>query len=194
LSLFIFLWSFSPFLGTAQFYYQSEVLRLGPVFIGALSTLAGFAGLLGAAFYGRTIGRIWGTQAMVRAAVLIGCPLSLLYLFYLGPVSVVLITAVLAFTGVAFRLAIMDLAAQSSPAYAEATAFAAYMSVFNIAAWASNTVGGRLYDLLRTQLAGGSHPAYLAMAVLTLIGSLCTLSCWWILPRLKPEAQENLRA
>ena len=25
----IFLWSFSPFLGTAQFYYGSETLRLG---------------------------------------------------------------------------------------------------------------------------------------------------------------------
>lgn len=189
LSLFIFLWSFYPFLGTAQFYYQSEVLKLSPVFIGSLSTLAGIAGVLGAAFYARLIGKVFQTPQMVRAAVILGFPLSLLYLFYLGPMSVVLVTVLTGFGGVAFRLALMDLAAQSCPGWAEATAFAVYMSVFNLAAWASNTAGGRLYDFLQARFAGQPTPAYLALAVLTLIGSLCTLSCWWLVPHVAANGE-----
>lgn len=179
---FIFLWSFAPFLGTAQFYYQSGSLGLSPVFIGFLGTLGGAAGVLGAAFYGRVIGKVWDTDAMLEGAVLVGGPLSLLYVFYLGPVSAAVLTFVLGFAGVAFRLALMDMAAQSCPAHAEATAFAAYMAVFNLAASASNTAGGKLYDLLRPRLAFFADPAYGAVVVLTLIGSLCTLSCWWLLP------------
>ena len=177
LSLVIFLWSFSPFLGTAQFYYQSESLKLSPVFIGLLATLSGIAGVLGAAFYGRVVVRRWSTGQLVYAAVVVGGPLSLLYLLYLGPLSAALVTAVLGFAGVAFRLALMDLAAQSCPPYAEATAFAAYMAVFNLAASASNTVGGKLYDLLR-----GVLGAYPALVLLSLLGSLCTMSCWFFLP------------
>lgn len=178
ISALIFLWSFSPFLGTAQFYYQSEALKLSPVFIGFLSTLAGIAGLLGAAFYGRAIERYWNTDTLVKAAVIIGVPLSLLYVFYLGPLSTALLTVLLGFGGVVLRLALMDLAAQACPVHVEATAFAMYMAVFNLAAWASNTVGGQLYGHL---LRGFS--AYGSLLALTLIGTLATLSCWWLLPR-----------
>jgi predicted MFS family arabinose efflux permease len=182
LSGFIFLWSFAPFLGTVQFYYQSEILKLGPVFIGFLSTLGGLAGVLGAIFYGRVIGGIWSAAALVRGAVFIGFPLSLLYVLYTGPVSALIVTFLLGFSGVAFRLALMDLAAQSCPSGAEATTFAVYMSVFNLAAWASNTVGGKLYDFLRLRLSALPDPSYAAVVVLILVGSLCTLACWPLLP------------
>ena len=56
---------------------------------------------------------------------------------------------------------------------AEATVFAAYMAVFNIAASASNTLGGALYETL-----AASHGAYAAMALLSLIGTAGTLAAW----------------
>lgn len=183
----IFLWSFYPFLGTAQFYYQSGRLGLDPVFIGFLSTLSGAAGVLGAAFYGRVIGRRWSTAAMVRGAVLVGAPLSLIYLFYTGRTSVAVITFVWGAAGVALRLALMDLAAQASPAGAEATAFAVYMSVFNLAASASNTVGGNLYDVMLRKLSFMADPAYGAMAALSLVGTACTLACWPLLKYAIPD-------
>ena len=167
----IFLWSFCPFLGTAQFYYQSEALGLSPIFIGGLSTAGGLAGMAGAALFGRLTAQ--GTEKVARASVWLGAPLSLLVLFYRGPLSIVILTLLFSLTGVVFRLAWMDLAAKSCPEGAEATVFAAYMAVFNIAASASNTLGGSLYERL-----AASHGAYAAMALLSLVGTAGTLAAW----------------
>ncbi|MDE1976982.1 MAG: MFS transporter, partial [Elusimicrobia bacterium] len=188
LGLVVFLWSFYPFLGTAQFYYQSDVLKFGPVFIGFLTTLSGILGVLAAAFYARGVGRFWSTRSLVRGAVLFGCPLSLLFAFYLGPVSAIAVTVVWGLVGVFFRLSLMDLAAQLCPPYAEATAFAVYMAAFDLAEAGSNAVGGRLYDGLRAEFSWCPHPAYAAVLGLCAIGACCTLSCWWLLPYLDSGA------
>jgi len=103
----------------------------------------------------------------------LGAPLSLLYLFYRRPLSIVILTLLFSLTGVVFRLAWMDLAAKSCPEGAEATVFAAYMAVFNIAASASNTLGGRLYESL-----SAAHGAYAAMVILSLVGTAGTLAAW----------------
>ncbi|MEQ1919462.1 MAG: hypothetical protein ABL955_09695, partial [Elusimicrobiota bacterium] len=95
------------------------------------------------------------------------------YLFYRGPLSIVILTVLFSLTGVVFRLAWMDLAAKSCPDGAEATVFAAYMAVFNIAASASNTLGGALYEKL-----AASHGAYSAMVLLSLVGTAGTLAAW----------------
>lgn len=167
----IFLWSFCPFLGTAQFYYQSEALKLSPVFIGGLSTAGGFAGLAGAALFGKLTKD--GTEKIVRASIWLGAPLSLLYLLYAGPASVAALNVLFSLTGVVFRLAWMDLAAKSCPEGAEATSFAAYMAVFNIAASASNTAGGHWYEAL-----SAARGPYQAMALLSLVGTAGTLLAW----------------
>ena len=167
----IFLWSFCPFLGTAQFYYQSEALKLSPLFIGGLSTVGGLAGMAGAAVFARLTGG--GTDKVARASIWLGAPLSLLYLVYRGPWSIAILTMLFSLTGVVFRLAWMDLAAKSCPEGAEATVFAAYMAVFNIAASASNTMGGALYERLAL-----SRGPYAAMALLSLVGTAGTLAAW----------------
>lgn len=188
----IFLFNFSPFLGTAQFYFQSVALKLSPLFIGALTTLGGFAGLAGAAFFGKVVGRRWSTAQLVRAAVWLGAPLSLLYLGCIGPVSAALLSVLFGFFGVVFRLALMDLAAQACPRHAEATAFAVFMSVFNLAAWASNTVGGMLYDRMTAAFSGQTWPAYMSAGTLILIGSACILACWPLVPQaLAHDAKER---
>ncbi len=180
----IFLWSFNPFLGTAQFFYQSVTLGLDPVFIGFLSTLGGVAGVMGAAAYGRWSAAGGRVESAVRGAVWTGIPLGLLYLVYRGPASVAVITAVTGFAGVFFRLSLMDLAARSCPDYAEATAFAAFISVFNMSAYASNTLGGMLYEGL-----GGGHPA---AGVLAGIGAAATAAGALLLPALSGNAASGV--
>lgn len=166
--LVIFLWNFTPLLGTAQFYFQSEHLRFDPVFIGFLSTLGGAAGVLGAAAAGRGASRGFALEKLLYAGVWLGGPLHLLYLFYGGLWSAVLITALSAFAGVVFRLVLMDLAARSCPPGGEATAFAVYMSVFNLAAWASNTAGGKLYGMASSPPAAAAGLCALAAAAVFL--------------------------
>lgn len=167
----IFLWSFCPFLGTAQFFYQSEAMKLSPLFIGGLSTAGGFAGLAGAALFGRLSKD--GSDRLVTASVTVGAPLSLLYLAYVGAWPIAVLNVLFSLTGVVFRLAWMDLAARACAEGAEATTFAAYMAVFNIAASASNAVGGAYYERL-----AASHGPYAAMAVLSLVGTACTVAAW----------------
>lgn len=190
LSAFIFLWSFTPFLGTAQFYYQSEALGFSPMRIGGLSGLEGVCGSVGALFYAGMIGRDWKADQIAKACVFAGVPLTLLYIFYVGPVSSVVVTAVTAFGGVALRLSLMDLAAQHSPEYGEATGFAIYMAVFDLAASASNAVGGHLYGWLTRGLGGlpGPLPPYGAVCVLAGLGVVTTLCCW---PLLRWVAREK---
>ncbi|MEK7389199.1 MAG: MFS transporter [Elusimicrobiota bacterium] len=170
----IFLWSFCPFLGTAQFYYQSEALGLTPLFIGGLATAGGLAGMMGAAVFSKI--SPLKTRPLARASIWIGAPLSLLYAFYTDPWSIVALTVLFSATGVIFRLAWMDLAANLCPRGAEATTFAAYMAMFNIAASASNALGGALYE--RVSAARGP---YAAMLVLSLMGTLATLGAWPLL-------------
>ncbi len=181
----IFLWDFCPFLGTAQFYYQSVALKLSPEYIGLTTTAGGFAGVAGAALFGRWSGKAGGTERIARMSVWLGGLLGLLYVFYRGPWSIMILTVLYGLTGVVFRLSWMDLAARACPEGAEATAFAAFMAVFNIAAAASNWAGGALYERL-----AGSHTPYFAMVALSGAGTLCTFACWpllrWALPR--PDA------
>lgn len=176
----IFLWSFSPSLGTAQFYFQAEVLRLDPVTIGALGTLGGGAGLLGAGLFGRAT--LKGPFPL-RTAVGAWGLLSLASVLHSGPASAAILTVVLGCAGTFFRLALMDAAARSSPLSGEATSFAALMSVFNVSAWASNTAGGWAFERLRSSVSGRT-----AWLVLVAAGAACTLAAWAPLRGLRDDA------
>ncbi len=153
----ILLVNFTPFQGTAFFYFQNEHLRFSKVMIGALSSLDGVSGLLGAALFWRLYNRTasWrGARLRLDAARLArlstwaSVPLTLLYLGYRGQASALLLTALLGAVGVAARLSLMDLAARAAPAHGEAAGFALFMSVFNLAAWGSNAAGAAVYGAL----------------------------------------------
>lgn len=173
----ILLVNFTPFQGTAFFYYQTDALGFSKVLIGTLASLDGFAGLAGAALFWRLYNRevAVGSRTfkldpgqLARLAAACTVPLTLLYLFYRGPFTAGLLTMVLGAAGVAARLSLMDLAARTVPPGAEAAGFALFMSVFNLAAWASNTAGAKLYGAMAPS---GPH---LAMASLILAAAATT--------------------
>ncbi|PCI36713.1 MAG: hypothetical protein COB53_08590 [Elusimicrobia bacterium] len=184
-SAIILLFSFKPYQGTARFFYQSETLGFQKVLIGGLYSIDGISGVAGAGLYWWLLGKKipWGsrtitltTATLVRATVFLGAPLSLLWIGYRSPLTAGIITALFGFVGVAMRLSLMDLVAQACPKHGEATAFAIFMSVFNLAAWSSNTTGAVLYGSLGKTL--GPHGA---MSALIVLGACCTLLCWPIL-------------
>ncbi|MFC1679862.1 MFS transporter [Elusimicrobiota bacterium] len=191
----ILLFNFNPFQGTAFFYYQTDALGFPKLLVGSLTSIEGVAGVAGAAlfwrFYNRSVtiaGRAvrLDTGTLIRYSVLTGAPLTLLYLGYRTPATAVALTAFLGVVNVAMRLSLMDLVAKACPEHGEATAFAVFMGVFNLAAWSSNMSGGRLYDTLTVSRLGPHG----AMAVLIAISAACTLACWPVLRWLEsPQPQ-----
>jgi len=189
--LIILLFNFNPFQGTAFFYYQADTLGFPKLLVGSLTSVEGIAGVIGAGlfwkFYNRDVtmgpGRTrLDTRTLMRWSVLAGAPLTLLYLLYRGPAAAVIITAFFGAVNVCMRLSLMDLVAKACPEHGEATTFAIFMSVFNLAAWSSNLSGGRLYDAL----AAGDLGGHGTMAVLIVISAACTLACWPLLRRVTP--------
>lgn len=189
----IFLVNFVPFQGTAFFFYQTDALGFSKVLIGVLSSLDGFAGLAGAALFWRFYNRdvtVGGERlrltpgVLARVSAIATIPVTLLYLLYREPLTAGALTVVLGAAGVAARLSLMDLAARSIPEGGEAAGFALFMSVFNLAAWASNTAGAKYYGALAPS---GPH---MAIATLILVASASTALALPLL-RFIPSPQEK---
>jgi predicted MFS family arabinose efflux permease len=181
LSLTIILWNFYPFLGTVQFYYQSNVLHLNPQWIGSLMTFGSVAGLLGSAAFWKFC-RIRDTLSWISFGPIGMALVSLTYVFYRGALSVTVVEILFGFATVFFRSALFDLIARTCPPHVEATTYAIFLSFFDIAMYGSNAVGGKLYDFLQHALAAWPTHDQISAVVLILIGSLCTLACRWTLP------------
>jgi hypothetical protein len=113
---------------------------------------------------------------------------TLIHIAYQGAGSAIVITALTGFFGVIMRLALMDLAAKACPKYAEATAFAIFMSVFNLSAWGSNTLGAQAFEALKK-----THDSNTAMAQLIIAGTLSVGLCWLLLPPLKQAMAQELK-
>lgn len=197
----ILLFNFTPFQGTSMFYFQTDTLGFSKLFIGILTSIGGVCGVAGAALfwrcYGRTV-RLFGvsarldTAALLRLSVVLGVPLTLLYLAYRNQAAALLLTALAGAAGVFMRLSLMDEAAKRCPAGGEAACFALFMALFNAAAMASNTLGGHLYAALAP--VSGSRSA---MSSLVLIGALASLAAFAlsrILPVRDPEMEEAFPA
>ncbi|MDE2291145.1 MAG: MFS transporter [Elusimicrobia bacterium] len=188
----IFLVDFMPFEGTAFFYFQSEGLHFSKMLIGLLNTVDGVSGLVGAAlfwrFYNRTVTvggkpRRLDPQRLVRVAAVATIPMTLAYMAYRGPATAVVLTFLVGTGGVAARLSLMDLAARTCPKHLEAAAFALFMSVFNLSAWASNTLGAAAYGRL------SPHGALDAMAVLVAVSAACSALALPLLRYIPPSLE-----
>jgi len=178
LSLTILLWNFYPFLGTVQFYYQSNVLHLSPQWIGSLMTIGSVSGLIGSVVFWKFC-RGQNTDDWVSWGPVGMALVGLTYLAYRGPVSVAIVESLYGFASVFFRLALLDLIARTCPEDAEATSYALFLSLFDLAMFGSNAVGGKLYDVLHRSLAISSPQ--MPYVILILIGAACTLACRWTL-------------
>ncbi len=106
---------------------------------------------------------------------------SLTYLGYRGPISVTIVEIVFGFFTVFFRLALLDLIARVCPQDVEATSYALFLALIDLAMFGSNTVGGKLYDWVQPLTAVQSASPINPYVILILIGSVCTLACRWTL-------------
>jgi len=165
---FILFWTFSPSFGPALVFYQTDVLKFSPQFIGLLSSLNSAAAIVGAFVYAPLSRRV-PLRRLINVSIGVGVVGTLAYLVYRDVWSALIIDTVFGGIGMIVQLAFLDLAAKSCPRHVEATFFAMLMSVYNLGVQGSQVAGGYLYDKR-------------GFVQLVLISSAITAMAWFLVP------------
>lgn len=140
--LFIFLYRFSPSIGTPLFFIQRDVFGWGKIWIGWLATISTIFGIIGSLLYYRFSRKI-NIKMWLFWSVFAGALISLSYLYY-TPVSAVIYEIIYSLAGMFIFLMTMDFMARNSVKGLEATSFAFLCSFSNLALVASNLTGAIL--------------------------------------------------
>ena len=142
----LFLIYLAPGFQTPMLYYQQDVLKLDPRFIGFLQLLGGAGAILGALAYGVLCRRL-PLRVSLIAGIILNAVSTLLYLRYDSAATAMVIDGTAAALGMLALLPLYDMAARATPAGSESFGFALIMSVRNIAIFGiSDPVGSYLYD------------------------------------------------
>lgn len=142
----LFLAYLAPGFQTPMLYYQQDVLKLDPRFIGLLQLLGGAGGIVGAALYGALCRRVPLKLSLIGGIVL-NAAVTLFYLRYDSAAKAVVIDSVAGILGTLATLPLYDLAARATPPGVESFGFALMMSVRNVALFLiSDPLGSYLYS------------------------------------------------
>lgn len=146
LSLFIFLYKFSPSFGTPLFFIQRDTFKWGKLLIGALSTIGTVFTIIGSLLYYKLSSKI-KIKKWLFMSVFLGALTTASYLYY-KPWSAVVYDIVYSLMGMFIFLMVMDFMARNTIEGLEATSFAFLCSVSNLALIASNLSGAFLLPVV----------------------------------------------
>ena len=137
----------APGFGTPLLFYQQDTLKFTPQFMGNLSILSGGSGLIAAALYFRFCSRV-----TLRRLLTLGIALSvigtLFYLFYQSTLTAALIEISTGFVSTLAILPLWNLCGRATPRGNEALGYSLMMSVCNLMAALSNTLGSWFFEHL----------------------------------------------
>ena len=143
-ALFIFLKELSPGFGTPLFYYQTNTLHFSKLFLGGLGTLYSAAAVAGALVYALACVRL-PLGRLLPGAIVLSAFASLLFLGYHSHGSALWVQGISGFLGIFASVALMDLAARTTPFGGEALGYSLLMSAFNLGLTGSDILGAWLY-------------------------------------------------
>jgi MFS family permease len=142
----LFLFYLAPGFQTPILYYQQDVLKLSPQFMGNLALIGGAGQMLGAALYGAACKRVPLRLSLI-AGIVINSAGVLLYLRYDSPAAAVAVELIYNTLYALGSLPLYDLASRATPKGSESFGFGLMMSIRNIAIFAiSDPVGSYLYS------------------------------------------------
>ncbi|HXT99188.1 MAG TPA: MFS transporter [Polyangia bacterium] len=142
----LFLVYLAPGFQLPMLYYQQDVLKLDPRFIGFLQLLGGVGGIIGATAYGY-ICRRFSLKVSLIAGIVLNATSTLLYLRYDSAGKAALIDGSAALLGTLATLPLYDLAARATPRGIESFGFSLMMSIRNVSIFViSGLLGSYLYD------------------------------------------------
>ena len=144
---FLFIYSASPQIKTALFYYQRDVLRFDPFFVSILNTLYNGCGIISALLY-LSIFSHYPTKRVLRIAIIMRMFAVASYLFASDKTTSICIAIFTGFCSEITNLALLHLAAKSCPKNIEGTLFALFVSCVNFGAATGDWLGSVIYEHL----------------------------------------------
>lgn len=174
-ALFIAFWNFSPGFGTPFYFFMTDTLKFSQSFIGQLGAIGSVASVLGALMFTAWLAPRFSTLKLVYASIIIGFVGTLAYLLIGGVWSAIIVTFVVGLAAQVAFLTVMGVAAEACPKNAEGFAFAALMSISNLATQGSSNFGAYLYD----------HVFNGNMTTLIIVSAVFTLATFLFVPLLK---------
>ena len=143
--LLLALFYFSPGFSTPLFYRQTDELHFSKQAIGNLGVFGGSFGILAALLYGQLIKRVQ-IRAMLFIGIATAAAGTLLYLYYSTWTRAILIESQNGFFFSLAELALLDLAARSTPRGCEGLGYSLMLSIRNVALFGADIVGSHLAD------------------------------------------------
>ena len=129
---FLFLYYFSPGFVTPLYFHMTDNLRFSQGLIGVLSSVSAVGWIAGGLLY-RYLLRGMTTHALLNLSILAGTLTTLAYLGMVDEASAIAVYFINGVAGMIANIATLALAADHCPARSEGFAFAALMSVINLA-------------------------------------------------------------
>ena len=145
IALFLFCYYFSPGFGTPLYFFMTDRLHFSQGFIGALSAVSAVGWVAGGLLFRWYLARL-ANRSLLRLSIVFGTLSTLAFLMLSGPVSAIAVYFLTGMAGMIANIATLTLAAEHCPPRAEGFAFAALMSVMNLAAPLADTIGAFLYE------------------------------------------------
>jgi len=144
-AVFLFLYYFSPGFGTPLYFYMTDHLHFSQGLIGALSAVSALGWVAGGLTYRWFLARM-PTPRLLRLSIVLGTAATLAFMAMVDPVSGVIVYFLNGMAGMIANVATLTLSAEHCPPRAEGFAFAALMSVMNLAAPTADASGAFLYE------------------------------------------------
>ncbi|MBO0709650.1 MAG: MFS transporter [Acetobacteraceae bacterium] len=160
---FLFLYYFSPGIGTPLYFHLTDRLRFSQEYIGVLSAVGSAGWIAGALLHRWMLGRIT-LRRLLNLSVAMGTLATLAFLLLVDPLGAAVIYFLNGMSGMIANIATLTLAADFCPRRSEGFVFAALASVVNLATPLADNIGSYLYE---RAFAGALAPLILVSAAAT---------------------------
>jgi MFS family permease len=174
IGLFLFLYYLNPGFGLPLYYYMTDTLKFSQAYIGILGAINSIGWIVGALLYRKLLDGMT-SRRLLNFSILIGTVTTAAFLLLSNEVSAAIINFFSGMAGMVAFVATLTLAADFCPKRAEGFAFAALMSLLNLASAASNNLGSFLYE----------HAFHSRLAPLIVVSAASTALIFLFVPLLR---------
>ncbi|MGA2894466.1 MAG: MFS transporter [Xanthobacteraceae bacterium] len=144
-AVFIFLYYFSPGLGTPLYYHMTDDLKFSQAYIGILGSIGSAGWVVGALLYRRFFEDLT-LKHLLNLSIALGATATAAYLLFWNEPAAAVISFCGGFAAMLATVATLTLAADFCPPRAEGFSFAVLMSIINLATSLGDNIGSFLYS------------------------------------------------